>query len=223
MIQDNDIKIGCAINIVFSYGKEHFIERRLNSILSDILDESQNIILVNVPEYFGKTVDFEYIMKVVGKAEVWFLDKIPIKVGFDFLGYKTENKVKFAILKCIGKFERLQRREYFRLEKFGKIKFSVSSTDEKEAKIKYDANIEDLSGGGMSISTKYNIDFDTKLMFLLSFLSNPKVVATKIVRKQKKDGRLFSYGLKFTNIDEFDREEIIQYIFNEQRKIKAKT
>lgn len=158
--------------------------------------------------------------------------------------YKKEGFYMLAIELKTG-LEKLQRREFYRYSCAMEFSFYVLNEEQKEmdseAKIvqsimKSEVKIPqcqgivvDLSGGGMKIRTSYKLKSGDKILALLH-LANEKVnqqlrvIGKVITGMNAPESAKLSYEsrIEFVIEDDRIREEIIRYIFEEERKIRRK-
>ena len=88
--------------------------------------------------------------------------------------------------------------------------------------------IVDISGGGIRLQSKKKYQKDDYMMLDFDLdidgsISHKSIIG-KVVESRANDnyGTLFAYRLQFVDIDRLDREEIIKYIFGQQRNILKK-
>lgn len=92
----------------------------------------------------------------------------------------------------------------------------------------YKCTIVDISGGGIRVFSKRQLEKNelVYVKFTLNFNSGDKEadVLAKVVDSQKnsKDETMFDSRLQFINISEADREEIVKYVFEQQRNMLKK-
>ena len=92
----------------------------------------------------------------------------------------------------------------------------------------YKCTIVDISGGGIRVFSKRQLEKNEMVYvkFTLNFNSVDKEadVLAKVVDSQKnsKDETMFDSRLQFINISEADREEIVKYVFEQQRNMLKK-
>ena len=75
----------------------------------------------------------------------------------------------------------------------------------------------DISGGGLKIYAKKDIEFGEEIIVNIPFDKENIAVKGKIIRKQKEKEK-YIYGVKFSDIDVLTREKIIKFIFSKMRK-----
>ena len=178
-----------------------------------------------------KGEDFLYISMPISKGYT-----VPLKPGsivkivffkekntYSFKAEIIENiwgkipKIKIALKSPLKK---IQRRKYYRLDAFIPTKFYP----EKQENKKYTGVIENISGGGMLLAAS----LDLKIGDIIKFRLNLKDYGVldlkgKVVRKNKNEKSLkynYLYGIYFMDINEKNRDIIIKYIFEEQRKLR---
>lgn len=92
----------------------------------------------------------------------------------------------------------------------------------------YKCTIVDIIGGGIRVFSKRQLEKNEMVYvkFTLNFNSGDKEadVLAKVVDSQKnsKDETMFDSRLQFINISEADREEIVKYVFEQQRNMLKK-
>ena len=91
-----------------------------------------------------------------------------------------------------------------------------------------DGVIVDISGGGAKFISDKRFEKDTKILFMFDLNMNGKPteysVIGRIILSEPLEGRDGEYRnhIQFINIKDKDREGIIRYIFEEERKIRRK-
>jgi len=146
---------------------------------------------------------------------------------------RVESNINFIKVKIISKLKKIQRREFYRLPIITKVhirKLLIDSTSELnlDDSQKYDVGVtKDLSGGGMSVASNLIVDKDD-IVAVKIFVDNNEVnfifAHGKVLRTQLIDTSAYKYeiGIQFESITETARENLIQYIFVEQRKLRQK-
>ena len=147
--------------------------------------------------------------------------------------FKTENRyIKSA-------FKRVQRREYFRLEKLFEVKYrrlmdyetDKSSTEEilnfEEIGTEYKSAVAvDLSGGGarLIMNERFTLKDTLMLRFKIAPESDDINFAATVVSStpMKMDSTQYENRVKFIKLRESQREKLIRYIFEEERKMRFK-
>lgn len=137
-------------------------------------------------------------------------------------------------------FEVIQRREYVRVNTILDIRYTdnkylldinndnYSRTQEIIQNIdKYLKNglTSDISGGGLRFSCEENFNQGTKLLLVFEISKHVFIVKGEIVYKDinvSLNKTTYTYGIKFVNVSEKNREKIINYVFLLMRKNKLR-
>lgn len=134
---------------------------------------------------------------------------------------RIKEPLPFILIKEPEKLNRIQRRDYFRLELDGIVELQQEKKDGSVNK--KEVKLVDISGGGLQIKTKFNLEAGNKIKISFKkLLKLDNLIKGKIVRKSKEDFEVYKYGIEFIDISDSDREKIIQWIFNLQRKLRKK-
>ena len=136
-------------------------------------------------------------------------------------------KIPVLRLEPISELRRIQRREYFRLKILKSFEYKVIDDKNKkgEAPRLYSGIILDISGGGVLFSSKHDLDQNDLIEFELPLGKDGKIILTgKVVRKQYnvQQSFLYEYGVKFEDLNTKDKELLIKFIFDEQRRLLKK-
>ena len=140
------------------------------------------------------------------------------------------------LMELTSNLRKFQRREYYRLS----CALEMSSRPlEKEEKEAIDKNSElylvpglplkrsvvvDISGGGIRFISNYRYEENTflccKYNLIIDGLSKEYTLVTKVLTSKEIDNRpgVFEHRAQYINIDTDEREEIIRFIFEEERK-----
>jgi len=95
--------------------------------------------------------------------------------------------------------------------------------DKKYPKKISEARLLDISGGGIQMQLKKKFKKNEEILISLKNILPPKeFIKAKIVRIQRENNELNNYGVQFVEIEEEQREQIIQWIFAYQRKSRKK-
>ncbi len=143
-----------------------------------------------------------------------------------------------------GKLKKVQRRDYYRFNCYIPIKIlpiprdvAVLPTMELvEADlarygdtygIPVEGVILDISGGGARFNSSRNVDTD-RFMYVSFWLESPTMhkqintVARRVVSKYFDDLKIFEHRIEFLFKEQEDREIIIKYIFDEDRRLRKR-
>jgi c-di-GMP-binding flagellar brake protein YcgR len=128
-----------------------------------------------------------------------------------------------------SEIEKVQRRMFFRLDCSIQVQYRQvdSIKTEHNEDIAFKSTITDnISGGGLSMKLEEKIDTDSLLECEIFTSHNKKVrFFSRVIRCEKIDmeGKSkYKVAIKYVKITEKDREAIVRYIFNEQRRLRKK-
>ncbi len=156
--------------------------------------------------------------------------------------YKTGNIYSLDI-EILAELKKVQRRQYFRLEKSIPVMYTQITEQERDSILKGDLRVEDVvmnsiysegvsldvSGGGMRLVGDLKIDKATPLILNFNIAMDSGVKNFKLLANTIKSEQLgmrrdkFEERVEFLNITPEDREVLIRYIFEEQRKSRRNT
>ncbi|KRU25414.1 flagellar protein YcgR [Clostridium sporogenes] len=191
---------------------------------SIIQDVNEDTIYINIPANKGKYLPLNYNDKV---TVFYFHGEKIYKFRTIVTGRKID-KILLIALKKPQKMNRIQRRNFVRISLILKTYAALidSKRDLKEICYSnkcntefdfFDADIVDISGGGLKLCTKKDIDFGEEIIVNIPFEKENMAVKGKIIRKQNGKEK-YIYGVKFLDIDVLTREKIIKFIFSKMRK-----
>ncbi|PXW91715.1 c-di-GMP-binding flagellar brake protein YcgR [Streptohalobacillus salinus] len=170
-------------------------------------------------DVFPKGTTFEAFY--VGEQEAVFHFSTEIK------GRKKANLPMLLLHFDEKKMKKIQRREYVRVD----ANIDIALEDQGMEIPSFSTLTSDISGGGVAVNLKDGIKvkpgttFKTVLVLRTGPTEYHYIYATTeaIRTQQKKDHRTATLSMKFTDIDEKDRQKIIQYCFETQLKNRRQT
>lgn len=130
-----------------------------------------------------------------------------------------------------------QRREYYRFScalemdsrEIGEEEIDIAAQDELLPELPLKSSvIVDISGGGMRFVSYYAYEVNSLILCKYSLQIEGKEKEYRLVGKVlavnelEKEPGVFDHRVQYVNVDPQDREEIIQYIFDEARKTHKK-
>lgn len=162
-----------------------------------------------------------------------------------------EGKNILALVKLLTKPEKIQRRQYYRLECVHEIEYRLITEEELRLEEKlligkfpqpderteirkkiarfnndwYNAVITDLSGGGCRFNSDQLLKSGDRVRIKLDFVIKNELVILNIeadiIVSQKKIDRLgvYEHRAEFRNIMQKDRDNLIKYIFEQERRL----
>ncbi len=153
--------------------------------------------------------------------------------------YKTNN-LFILVLELTSGLRKFQRREYYRFNCVVNMKSRTLSNEEQEAFVTRsvefmdtdltleDGVIVDISGGGARFLSNSRYEDDAKILFRFSLTLDDRPqeysIVGRIIKSNPTDRVPGKYEnrVKFLSLDGQAREDIIRYIFEEERRIRKK-
>lgn len=151
--------------------------------------------------------------------------------------YKTNN-VYLLALELTSNLSKHQRREYYRFSCALEMRSRELQAEEKKATDQIDkylipglplkqSVIVDISGGGLRFMSNHQYQPDSLIYINYCLIFKDRVkeynVVGKVLGVKPSDNRpdVFEHRVQYVNIGTEDREEIIKYIFEEERKHRS--
>lgn len=191
------------------------------SVVENICED--DLVMIHMPISYGSLVklpmDINYKM-------IFYTERGLFKYNAKIVKYVSEGAFKFMLVKLCSEAEKFQRREFFRFECILEFKFDKLDENENEFEfddldINLDGLMKDISAGGVRFVTNESFDVGDMFKCRINLNGDEIVSSAKIIQIESyvKANYKFQYRAEFLSITESDRDLIIKYIFNEQRKI----
>lgn len=234
------IAIGDKIDIrtLDHEGKPMYASRPYASMLVNIEDE--DIIHISAPIIQKKIV----LLRTGREYHLsFYTEKGLFQCKCISLGeHYKDNKTVVIKVKLTSNITKLQRRQYYRLECVHDVKYRLlTENDEKVLKNgdkieQNNENIEhnwikgaiiDISGGGARLNSEIRHQVGDKIKISLDLVISGKLrqmeLDAEVLACERVENRndLFEHRIRFSNISKKDREDLIKYIF-EQDRIRLK-
>jgi c-di-GMP-binding flagellar brake protein YcgR len=151
-----------------------------------------------------------------------------------------DNKTVVSEVRLTSKLEKFQRRQYYRLECIHDIEYRMISIDEENQLKEHDSNdhnkenankytwikgaVIDISGGGARMSSaveqKKGDQIKIKLELVIGNNLRCMELDAVVVASAKVMNRrdVFEHRVQFNNISHKDRDDLIKYIFEQDRR-----
>lgn len=210
-------------------------KKKYESKVVDFIDDDRLVIVM--PEERGKVV----FLPVNAEYDIRFFTPQGLYQGM-IRAVNRINKMDsyYMEIEVISNLQKYQRREYYRYSCLIPLKYRVLTESEKKAleskkKIEFedlymnDAQIVNISGGGIRFigddfcEPGEIITTDYSLLNGREFKHLAKVLEVYLLNNSSGESR-YEFRCQFTDINNEEREEIIKYIFDEERskrKIEA--
>lgn len=209
----------------------------------EVKDEGK--IVISMPIESGKII----LLPLGGRFEFTFLTGAGgtyKSIGQVTERYKKDNIFMLEI-ELKTRLEKFQRREYFRHNCMLEVIYFILDEEQKKLETTEDVVkslrnavgfvaerhyglIADLSGGGMKMRTKEELTEGDQLLFFLKLTSDSvdsqyqvrgDVIGSRVIETSSSK-TLYENRIKFVIEDNTVREDIIRYIFEEERRIRRK-
>ena len=197
--------------------------------ISQVYEYEDNSIVVHTPISYGKYV-------VLPKSEpcslLFFQDEGMLNFKAEVVNSYIKDNLTLTKLIFTSEAEKMQRREFFRFDCTLPIRFSVINSSPSEEALGTKAAsqtqqslregiIKDIGGGGLRFVTNAEIDIGDNVKCLLLLEREYIVVIGKILQKHSfpKSPYKFQYRVIFIGILPEEKDKIVQYVFNQQRKM----
>jgi c-di-GMP-binding flagellar brake protein YcgR len=128
-------------------------------------------------------------------------------------------------LKRTSDIQKIQRRNYFRLKSLNTIKIrKIVNLKEAIFSEYFNATMVDISGGGLAFNSELELDINDLIEISVTLNSNTINLLGMVVRADRSEDNLkkMGYGINFEKITETERNIIMSFIFEEQRKLVKK-
>lgn len=208
--------IGARIDllVVNSYDHSEYVSR-----VDNINEDGSIDVLIPISKGNIVYIKNETILKVVAASEGAIYEFKAQIVN------KLFGVVPLLRLVRVSDVHKIQRRDYFRLKSLNTIKVrKVVDLKEKKFEEYFDAKMVDISGGGLAFNADIELSINDLIEVSLNLNSNSINLFGKIVRAEKNEDKAkkFAYGICFEKIAEVERNIIMRFIFEEQRKLAKK-
>ena len=200
------------------------------SKIVDILDADEKVLSIYAPtstpdgKPFNMQVGEEYSLVIHTRDTL-------LRFVCSFEGYLREEANYFVVIKILDEGIKLQRREFFRFTCMLAMKFSVMYTGNNEAakllqnsgySKMHNGIIRDIGGGGIRFITNEDMEAGGLIQCTIMLGHTAMLIKGKILDKQymPKSSLKFQYRALFLDVSQATQDEIVNFIFAEQRKQK---
>jgi c-di-GMP-binding flagellar brake protein YcgR len=222
-----DVGIGVKLDIEVLYPDDSNIVKMVSQLV-DVEDENTALIAAPMAEGMfhilkrGTRISAFFVIKLdVYRLELYAFNAMVV-------GSKMDDNILLFRIRLLGEIERKQRREYYRAECSLEIRVALVELDENREEITGDAFktiTRNLSGGGVCILLRDKIPVRSIIKCMLSLGKKTIPFKGKVVRVSPYDYQgVYNYeaGVSFIDINDMNREEIIKFIFREQRRLRRR-
>lgn len=206
------IKIGQCLSIIMD-GKEGGIV----TYSSRIEDIENNVLVLAMPMDKGYPILPEIGSMITGKI---FDSGAFFQFDTIYIGKKAD-PIPVWLVKMPEQVKRYQQREFVRVNVLIRASVQCEEEDELENLLPAEpANIRNLSGGGAQIALDRQLDINSKLYLSFQLPDIGMIrVYSEVVRADEMVRNHYVFAVRFLNLSEKTRVQLIRYIFDCQRKL----
>ena len=185
------------------------------SQVDSVLNETELVIHVPIHRgqlvYLSELMRYSFVFHTAG-GRIRYIGKVD--------SYFKEGTVFLMSVKLLSMGVPIQRREFYRFSCRMSFTFNLISADGFESEDEYSGVVRDVSGGGFCFFSNEEFGADQKIRCMLDIGGNPIIAIGLIGMKVRLKDRShnFEYRVSFSGIRNSDRERIIKFIFEEQRR-----
>lgn len=208
--------IGNKLEIELMYSN---IKERLISQVIDIV--SDKTLLIGIPISKGNIIP----ISIRDEINLTYNKKNIANYGFKAKVIDRGSKAGVFYLKVqrVSDINKIQRRDYFRLDIVLNVEVNVKN-DSNEILGQIHALSKDISGGGLKLISKEPIKKGLKVDVVIKGKDKIINIDAKVLRcvlDEEVEGK-YEIGLKYGDKNVNAREDIVKFIFDEQRKMRKK-
>ncbi len=236
---DNRIEIGNKLNLEKIEERISVSETKKQIFISQVLDETEDgKLMISMPIQEGNVVPFSVGQKL---NATFFTKSGLLRCQVVVTGRYKKGSLFMMEVSLKNELNKVQRREYFRFDCRMPMFYRIISDEEKKL-IDLGKNYEvegmepewksaailDLSGGGICFISNFREEKDTFLQVKFDMQLDGNVETmyafASILRCERNENNTLLYDshVKFWRLDQKEREKIIRYIFEEQRRKRSK-
>ncbi|MCT4585461.1 MAG: flagellar brake protein [Peptostreptococcaceae bacterium] len=214
MIYKNEFQIGQRLELEV-IDNDYKNEKVLISQLLE-MDKNKNIYIIANPIYQGNLVAIPlnlklYVFYSAGESGVFYFEAKIIK--------RKKDPIPHLVIKQTRETRKIQRREYYRLEK----SIEIDIFDENNEYL-MSGYTKDISGGGLRFICEESFSLGKVLWCQFKIENKEFYFRGNVIRSEISDEELEKYdtSIEFLEMKDEDRNYIVRYIFKEQRILRQK-
>ncbi|WP_067622782.1 flagellar brake protein [Alicyclobacillus acidiphilus] len=188
---------------------------------SRVADVSEEFLFIDVPTHPFTMKDMEIQLDTKVRLEYAASESDVYQYSSPILGiaYIPTAAVRLLSPERADDLERIQRREYFRISIDTRVKLQVERTNQE-----YVTQSLDISGGGLAVIDKTRLDVEPGdivfVSLVLPYIEFKLDIPCQVVRQSEDELGNFITSMRFVDIKERERDQVIRYTFMRQRALK---
>ena len=218
-------------NRIYNIGDKVSVLIDKQEYVSKILRFTDDGIIIYKPVFNGLELTFiddKYYDMIFYVKDCLFKAKVVLSDIY------KEDGIDVVELDMMSELERYQRREYYRIDYYCNIEYKILEVYNENGEMERHsgtwckAKLSNISGGGMKFNSDTGIP-TAKRVFLKFTLGEGKArtayscLANVVLISKKDVGKIiYEYRVSFSDIDESERENIVKFVFEEERKMRRK-
>ena len=217
------IRIGDKVEVK---GEDIRVSVAYPSKVVGILNAAEQVLSIYIPALGGQNLNMQLDKDY---SVLIYTGQSLIKFRGVFEGYFKEDMNYFAAMRLLDEGVRMQRREFFRFTCMLAMKFAVMDYGDNEtAKLLFDSGyaemfdgiVRDIGGGGLRFTTNKELELAYPIQCTIMLGTTTMLINGRLLEKQymPKSSLKFQYRALFLDVSPQAQEEIVNYIFSEQRK-----
>lgn len=190
--------------------------------LSTVQDMEKGELSISIPVRNGRYLPLRVGDSIEG---IYYEGEYAFKFQTAVLGRKID-RIYVIVLKIPPKLVRIQRRNFVRMKNVLEVDYAQVEEAVDPHKVDFmtidmkRALSVDISGGGMRICTREQLDIDQKLLIRFRLKERVLKLNGVVVRVEPVEEKKWHVGIKFKDVEEHDREAIIKHIFQLARELR---
>ncbi len=193
----------------------------------ELIEDEENIV-ISAPLTEGNVFPLQKNSLFIGyflmKSNTYTMDL------FSFRGrvtgrFRSKNLVSLRV-KILGKIEKVQRRLFFRIETTLEVRYNINIGEKEDNQKDWKETLtRNISGGGICMLVEERLDLGAPVECIIRLKDGSipfKGIITRMDKYDIKSRFTYEAGVKITDIGESERENIVQYVFTEQRRMRQK-
>lgn len=199
-----------------------------DTYVSQLLERQENnCLIISAPIFEARLI----FISLQTQLRLTFIHHKYGLLGFTALviGREFRGNIAVLIVQPVNEPVKIQRRTHFRLDCMADVLVRPNETNSKaDHKPAIKAFTKNISGSGLCIVTSVNIPKNSEVDIELSLADNILIIAKCIVIRntqfEVKKSKSYEIALHFTDISQKDQDNLIRYIFEQQRmQLKKET
>ena len=211
----SELKIGDKMSLDIT---QKYINQDVSSMLTtQLIDMDDYYLYISPPAYKGK----KFSLMEGHLVNLFFYRKTGVYSFEAKVVKKINEELVTFVLEPTSSIERIQRRNYYRLPI---VLPCVLKKQENDKVVEYSCVSKDLSGGGIKLICKQEINLDENIVVTIKIHEEQMIaIKGKVIRVVKGfEDNSYEISVEFKNVEGNHLDQIIAFIFEKQRLMRKK-